>query len=465
MSLFQRILPVPTPYVRPPHAMSTTSTSTASTPRFDPAGVPLNARTGSRKRSPLLHRAQVDLFLSQYIKLPATNTRLAQLLPAPAAFLPAFSLSNHQLYFRLINKQRRLKLLEVYHKYLINHEPHENDAHQTLHHVYNQKSLDLDIQQPPAVSVVLPPTHRHRVPSKIVLPPIAPSPPPPLHLRRVQKLPAQFMHCPIDDLIVLILRMLQLLINLNDKLVPDLIANPYYDANNAENKKILTRYHLRTPPAISTHTYLTRLTKFNNFTPATLLTTIYYIDLLLHHYQPFFTLNLWTVHRFLLVSTMLSQKLMEDFFFTNDHYAKVGGVAVTELNCLELDFLHRVDWRLVPAKQLPQNGSPARSSIKYSREVLDLYYQQLIQLMGRNVANGLDEPIYVDDSDDMEDDYDDEEDEIEEDEIEESRDASRDQNVDQNVDQPFVRYNDRGFSVDGTSSPHLKRRYSAFDEH
>lgn len=461
MSLLQRILPVPSSYDRPPHAtMSTTSTSTTSTPRFDPAGLPLAARTAPRKRSPLLHLAQVDLFLSQYIKLPAANARLAQLLPAaPAPFLPAFSLSKHQLYFRLINKQRRLKLLEVYHKYLINHEPHEHEAHHTLRTVYDRKSLDLDLQKTPRVSVVLPPTHRHRVPTKIVLPPLVPSPPLPLHLRRVQKLPAQFMHCPIDDLIVLILRMLQLLISLNDKLVPELIANPFYDANDAENKKVLTRYHLRTPPAISTHTYLTRLTKFNNFTPATLLTTIYYIDLLLHHYQPFFTLNLWTVHRFLLVSTMLSQKLMEDFFFTNDHYAKVGGVAVTELNCLELDFLHRVDWRLVPAKQLLENGSPARSSIKYSREVLDLYYQQLIQLMGPNVASGPDEPIYVNESDDMEEDEDLDED------LDGSRDGSRDGSKSRDPAPPPGFYDERGFSVDGTSSPHLKRRYSAFSEH
>lgn len=77
---------------------------------------------------------------------------------------------------------------------------------------------------------------------------------------------------------------------------------------------------------------------------------------------------------------MLAQKSLEDFFYTNDHYAKVGGVALTELNCLELDFLNRVDWKLVPAKQLPNN----KTSIRYFREVLDLYYKQLVSLMGCN---------------------------------------------------------------------------------
>ncbi|CAH2351741.1 hypothetical protein CLIB1423_04S04896 [[Candida] railenensis] len=200
-------------------------------------------------------------------------------------------------------------------------------------------------------------------------------------------LPRDFIDCSIDHLITLISRMLKSLIVLNDSNVPTSISSPQSEtdagSNNGNNRSsVLTRYHSRTPPSISIPTYLSRLTKFNNFTTATLLTTIYYIDLLSHHYQPFFTLNSWTVHRFLLVGTMLSQKSMEDFFYTNDHYAKVGGVAVSELNCLELDFLSRVDWKCIPAKHL-ENG---KSSIKYAKDVLDLYYAQLIQLMGKNVS-------------------------------------------------------------------------------
>lgn len=199
----------------------------------------------------------------------------------------------------------------------------------------------------------------------------------------VKTLPTEFLRCLMDDLINLISRMLQLLINLNDRNVPLSVSSPSADKGGAsaeEKKKLLTRYHSRTPPAISIHTYLSRLTKFNNFTQATMLTTIYYIDLLSHNFQPYFTLNSWTVHRFLLVATMLAQKSLEDFFYTNDHYAKVGGVALTELNCLELDFLNRVDWRMVPAKQVLSS----QTSIKYSKQVLDLYYSQLVSLMGNS---------------------------------------------------------------------------------
>lgn len=203
----------------------------------------------------------------------------------------------------------------------------------------------------------------------------------------VQTLLREFKECPTPVLVKLITRMLQSLINLNDRNVPAAISNPMAapektagDTSPDRKNKLLTRYHSRTPPAISIDTYLSRLVKFNNFTQANLLLTIYYIDLLSHNFQPYFTLNSWTVHRFLLVATMLAQKALEDFFYTNDHYAKVGGVALTELNCLELDFLSRVDWRVVPAKQL----SGGRTSIQDSKEVLDMYYWQLITLMGKN---------------------------------------------------------------------------------
>lgn len=201
-----------------------------------------------------------------------------------------------------------------------------------------------------------------------------------------QTLLREFKECPVPTLVNLITRMLQLLVNLNDRNAPLAFLQPMVDQLGEtcldREDKLLTRYHLRTPPAISIDTYISRLVKFNNFTQANLLCTIFYIDLLSHNYQPHFTLNLHTVHRFLLVATMLAQKALEDFFYTNDHYAKVGGVALTELNCLELDFLNRVDWKVVPAKQ-SVNG---RTSIRHQKEVLDMYYWQLVTLMGIKVT-------------------------------------------------------------------------------
>lgn len=311
------------------------------------------------------------------------------------------------------------------------------------------------------------------------------------------KLPENFVDCSIDHLISLISRMLRSLILLNDNSVPNSVSRPQSDESGSPTKSsLLTRYHSRTPPSISIPTYLSRLTKFNNFTTATLLTTIYYIDLLSHHYQPFFTLNSWTVHRFLLVGTMLSQKLMEDFFYTNDHYAKVGGVAISELNCLELDFLSRVDWKCIPAKQL-DNG---KSSIRYAKDVLDLYYMQLILLMGANTAE--DDEVFFEANDqpassecsrihstngtspaDVSDNDEDEQDRSDSDM--ENYDSNEESDCEspprvfspsngkrKATDSPetsstmksAVSFDVFGNSVDGSSSPHLKRRLSGHSE-
>lgn len=356
------------------------------------------------------------------------------------------------------------------------------------------------------------------------------------------RLPVEFMDCPIDFLIDLISRMLQSLITLNDKSVPNSISNPPSAATTTtssssattnggsqSSNSLLTRYHSRTPPAISTLTYLSRLTKFNNFNPAILLTTIYYIDLLSHQYQPFFTLNSWTVHRFLLVGTMIAQKSLEDFFYTNDHYAKVGGVALGELNCLELDFLSRVDWRCIPGKQAVNKilGTVC-TNIGEAKDVLNMYYFQLIDLMGKNSHSGgqiqrdeqqgqqpavyyvragsigvgeenalkedgssatsevQDDDMLDDDDDDDEEEgegeeedesdyYDDDDDDDDEDDgggdgdddDEEEGNSNNNTMIHPTSDTDYKLhpnltqiYDKNGFVINGSSSPHLKRRYS-----
>ncbi|KAK6457756.1 cyclin-domain-containing protein [Scheffersomyces xylosifermentans] len=445
--------------------------------------------SSSQKSSPL--GKALDPFLSQYLRSPTINS----------------SFTNHQLYFNSLNKQRKIKSLEIYQKYLT----HKNNAN--LYRNAQTYQQYISRVSPPKVKIKAsplartqqhhhhsePPSNLTKLPSPLIhlektLPPSPKRKQPDLaqqpHIAK-KYLPTEFMDCPVDDLINLISRMLQSLITLNDKSVPVSISHPKPSASSSSPNNLLTRYHSRTPPSISTHTYLTRLSQYNNFNPATLLTTIYYIDLLSHQYQPFFTLNSWTVHRFLLVATMLAQKSMEDFFYTNDHYAKVGGVAISELNCLELDFLNRVDWRCQPGKQnLPvqDKGSQHRySSIRYAKDVLDLYYGQLIELMGKHNSDAASKNIHyfsskyiqpkpeydqeehdLDEDEAVDDDEDEGDEEDEEDGIavDEEGDEADDEvsELDQSNSQPSkcveLKYDNRGYSIDGSSSPHLKRRYS-----
>jgi len=92
----------------------------------------------------------------------------------------------------------------------------------------------------------------------------------------------------------------------------------------------------------------------------TLLTAVFYIDLLSRSYPPF-TLSSLTVHRFLITAVTVASKGLSDAFCTNTHYARIGGLGVHELNMLELEFLKKVDWKIVP--------EPA---------VLEAYYRSMI---------------------------------------------------------------------------------------
>lgn len=139
----------------------------------------------------------------------------------------------------------------------------------------------------------------------------------------------------------------------------------------------------RTAPAISVRDYLHRLAKHATLTPPLLLAMVYYIDRLCALYQDF-TINTLTVHRFLITAATVAAKGLSDSFWNNTTYARVGGVRVAELKMLELEFLYRVDWKIVP-----------------NPEVLVAYYQGLVERT----------PGYVMESDaSSDDDFDDDED-------------------------------------------------------
>ncbi|KAK4252049.1 cyclin-domain-containing protein [Corynascus novoguineensis] len=146
-------------------------------------------------------------------------------------------------------------------------------------------------------------------------------------------LPLRYELCAVEDIVVLIAHMLGELIETNDTL--------------ALKSGHLTRFHSRTAPGISVLDYLHRLAKHATLTPPLLLSMVYYIDRLCALY-PDFTINTLTVHRFLITAATVAAKGLSDAFWNNSTYARVGGVKVAELKLLELEFLHRVDWKIVP---------------------------------------------------------------------------------------------------------------------
>ncbi|PMD38915.1 cyclin-domain-containing protein [Hyaloscypha variabilis F] len=149
----------------------------------------------------------------------------------------------------------------------------------------------------------------------------------------VKVLPYKYEFCPVDDMVVVISHMISELIETNDQL-------PLRNG-------VLTRFHSRTSPGISVLDYLRRLAKHATLTPPLLLSMVYYIDRLCLLY-PAFTITTLTVHRFLITAATVAAKGLSDSFWNNATYARVGGIKIAELGLLELDFLYRLDWKIVP---------------------------------------------------------------------------------------------------------------------
>lgn len=97
--------------------------------------------------------------------------------------------------------------------------------------------------------------------------------------------------------------------------------------------------------------YLSRLIIHATLSPPILLSMVFYVDKLCAMY-PSFTISSLTVHRFLITAATVAAKGLSDSFWTNSLYARVGGVSVRELALLELEFLRRLDWRIVPKPEV-----------------------------------------------------------------------------------------------------------------
>eukprot|EP00182_Erythrolobus_australicus_P005052 CAMPEP_0185833204 /NCGR_PEP_ID=MMETSP1353-20130828/2535_1 /TAXON_ID=1077150 /ORGANISM="Erythrolobus australicus, Strain CCMP3124" /LENGTH=288 /DNA_ID=CAMNT_0028531459 /DNA_START=641 /DNA_END=1507 /DNA_ORIENTATION=+ len=110
---------------------------------------------------------------------------------------------------------------------------------------------------------------------------------------------------------------------------------------------LVSSFHGFKPPAISTVDYVRRIFSYSHCSPACFSTAMYYIDHLgQQRSRSEFCVTTLNVHRVFLVAILLAIKYMEDVSFSNEHFARVGGVSLTELNRLELSMLKALDFRL-----------------------------------------------------------------------------------------------------------------------
>ena len=141
----------------------------------------------------------------------------------------------------------------------------------------------------------------------------------------------------------------------------------------------VTRFTALSEPNISIRDYIERLYKYSKCSVECLILSIIYIDRFIQSSN--IQVNSLTIHRVLLTSVVLAAKTFDDNFYTNNHYARVGGVPVEELNCLEIEFLFTINF-----------------SLYVSCEDYQRYYQEIYKHASSNmctVCHGMDLPNLI----------------------------------------------------------------------
>ncbi|XP_043725423.1 cyclin-U4-1-like [Telopea speciosissima] len=117
------------------------------------------------------------------------------------------------------------------------------------------------------------------------------------------------------------------------------------DVNRRFEPQKISVFHGLTRPTISLQSYLERIFKYANCSPSCFVIAYVYLDRFGQR-QPLVPINSFNVHRLHITSVMVAAKFMDDMYYNNAYYAKVGGISITEMNFLEVDFLFGLSFHL-----------------------------------------------------------------------------------------------------------------------
>lgn len=143
-------------------------------------------------------------------------------------------------------------------------------------------------------------------------------------------------------------------------------ANKSSSADTSSPNCEITKFHALKAPGIGILQYLERIHKYASCSTECFILALIYIDRLIQRNS--FILSELNVHRVVITAVLLAAKFFDDAYYNNAYYAKVGGVHVSEMNSLEVDFLFRINF-----------------SLHVSPEVFHKYNAELISHAGADV--------------------------------------------------------------------------------
>eukprot|EP00802_Teleaulax_amphioxeia_P018710 Tamp_18915.p1 GENE.Tamp_18915~~Tamp_18915.p1 ORF type:complete len:232 (+),score=45.34 Tamp_18915:476-1171(+) len=107
----------------------------------------------------------------------------------------------------------------------------------------------------------------------------------------------------------------------------------------------VTVFHGHKPPNISVRAYLERIRTFGGCSACCFALGLRYVEQL-QNTDGAYQLNSFNMHRLVLTGIMVAAKFVDDFYFSNNYWAKVGGIPNDELNGLEIEMLFLLNFAL-----------------------------------------------------------------------------------------------------------------------
>ena len=112
-----------------------------------------------------------------------------------------------------------------------------------------------------------------------------------------------------------------------------------------KQKARCTIFHGATAPEMSIRDYIRRIVKYCELQQPELLAAMLYIRRLVRRY-PHFPCSDRSMHRTVLTAVLVATKMHRDNTYSNEFYARVGGIPVRELARLERCILELLEYRL-----------------------------------------------------------------------------------------------------------------------
>jgi hypothetical protein len=128
------------------------------------------------------------------------------------------------------------------------------------------------------------------------------------------------------------------------KLIEANEANGLQLMQSVAQSQSVTKFQSSCVPDVSVAAYLQRIRKYAKCSDACFVIALIYIDRIIELRN--IVLSRLNIHRLLIASVQVAAKYLDDLFYNNAFYAKLGGVSTQEMNILELEFLMMIGFSL-----------------------------------------------------------------------------------------------------------------------